>query len=197
MCELCKTQEQSVNYVEKAEKEMYESRVIYLNEGISSMTVDYLVPLIQKFNKDDKDIPVKDRQPIQLHINSYGGSAYDGWNIISYMTSSLTPIHTYLYGYAMSMGLALFVAGDKRHMSKYSTLMYHELSSRLEGTREEMKRAQFEYDRLQDIYDSFLIDRTKLTLDTLTEHQSKVSDWYIDLETALELGLATDEIATK
>lgn len=187
-------QTKSESLSEKLEKELFESRVIHLNEDITNFSFDYIVPMIQKINKDDQDIPVNERKPIQIHITSYGGNVYDGWGIVSHMINSKTPIHTYLYSYAMSMALAMFVAGEKRYMSKYATCMYHELSSALAGTREEIRRASDEYDRLQEMYDNFLIERTKLTFDILKDHQKKVSDWYIDINDALKYQIATDLI---
>lgn len=180
----------------KIEKELFESRIINLNENVTQFTLDYIIPLIQKINLDDEknNIPVDQRKPIELNISSYGGGVYEGWGIVSHIINSKTPVHTYLHSFAMSMGLAIFLAGSKRYISDYATLMYHELSSTLEGTREEIKRAADEYDRLQEIYDNFVVKRTNLTLDVLKSHQEKVSDWYIDADTAIQYKLATDKI---
>lgn len=172
--------------LESVEKELFKERVIYLNEDISSFTIDNIVPLIHKINKDDddQDIPVEKRTPIQLYITSYGGSAYDGWHLVSTIENSKTPVHTYVLGYAMSMGLPIFLAGKKRFMGKYATLLYHELRGGIEGTRQEVKRLDKEYDRLQKIYDEYIISKTSITQEIFNEHQDRVSDWYISAEEA-------------
>jgi ATP-dependent Clp protease protease subunit len=168
--------------LEKVEKDLFKDRVIYLNEDISSFTIANIVPLIHKINKEDEAIPVEERKPIHLHITSYGGSAYDGWQIVSTIENSKTPVYTYVEGYAMSMALPIFLSGTKRFLGKYATLLYHELRGGAHGTRQEVKRLDKEYDRLQKIYDDYIISKSTITQEILDYHQEKVSDWYIGLE---------------
>ena len=162
------------------EKKLFKERIIYLNENISAYTIDAIVPLIDLINEMDKDTPVEQRTPLKLYINSHGGSAYDGWYLVSAIENSKTPIHTYVLGYAMSMGLPIFLAGKKRFLGKYAVLLYHELRGGAEGTRQEVKRMDKEYDRLQKVYDDYIISKTTVTQDILNDHQDRVSDWYID-----------------
>jgi ATP-dependent Clp protease protease subunit len=179
-------EEDKFSLAEKAEKDLFSERIIYLNEHISSYTIENIVPLIHKINKDDEkaEIPVEKRKPIHLYITSYGGSAYDGWHLVSSIENSITPCYTYVQGYAMSMGLPLFLAGKKRFLGKYSTLLYHELRGGIEGTRQEVKRLDKEYDRLQKMYDDYIISKSDITQEILNDHQERVSDWYIDIEEA-------------
>jgi ATP-dependent Clp protease protease subunit len=168
--------------LDKVEKELFKDRVIYLNEDISSFTISGIVPLIHKINKEDEGIEVDKRRPIHLHITSYGGSAYDGWQLVSTIENSKTPVYTYVEGYAMSMALPIYLSGAKKHLGKYATLLYHELRGGAHGTRQEVKRLDKEYDRLQKLYDDYIIAKSLITQEILDEHQEKVSDWYIGLE---------------
>lgn len=118
-------EERSMGLLEKVEKELFESRVIYLNEDISAYTISNIVPLIHKINKDDENVPVDQRKPLHIHVTSYGGDAYSGWQIVSTIENSKTPIYTYVEGYAMSMGLPIYLAGHKRFLGKFATLLYH------------------------------------------------------------------------
>lgn len=177
-------EEEKSSLLDKVEKELFKDRVIYLNEDISSYTISAIVPLIHKINKDDEGLEVKDRLPIHLHITSYGGSAYDGWQIVSTIENSKTPVYTYVEGYAMSMGLPIFLAGHRRFLGKYASLLYHELRGGANGTRQEVKRLDKEYDRLQKLYDDYIVSKTSVTQEILDDHQERVSDWYIGLEDA-------------
>lgn len=177
-------EERSMGLFEKVEKDLFESRVIYLNEDISAYTVSNIVPLIHKINKDDENIPIEDRKPIHLHITSYGGSAYDGWGVVSAIENSKTPIYGYCETYAMSMGLPIFLSTHRRFLGKYATLLYHELRGGANGTRQEVKRLDKEYDRLQKLYDDYIISKTSVTQEILDDHQERVSDWYIGLSDA-------------
>jgi ATP-dependent Clp protease protease subunit len=168
--------------LDKVEKDLFNDRIIYLNEDISSFTISAIVPLIHKINKDDEGVKAEDRKPIHLHITSYGGSAYDGWQIVSTIENSVTPVYTYVEGYAMSMALPIYLAGHKRFLGKYASLLYHELRGGAHGTRQEVKRLDKEYDRLQKIYDDYIVSKSSITQEILDYHQEKVSDWYIGLE---------------
>jgi ATP-dependent Clp protease protease subunit len=179
--------------LDKVEKDLFQERIIYLNEDISSYTIANIVPLIHKINKEDENVPTEERKPIHLHITSYGGSAYDGWSIVSAIENSKTPVYTYVEGYAMSMALPIYLSGAKRFLGKYATLLYHELRGGANGTRQEVKRLDKEYDRLQKIYDDYIIAKSKITQEILDYHQEKVSDWYIGLEESKQYQLY-DEI---
>lgn len=177
--------------LDKVQKDLFNDRIIYLNEDISGYTIDNIVPLIRHINsQDDKEnIPNEERKPIELYITSAGGSAYDGWNVVSVIENSRTPVHTYVEGYAMSMALPIYLAGSKRFLGKYASLLYHELRGQANGTRQEVKRLDKEYDRLQKVYDDYIINHSSITQEVLDTHQEKVSDWYIDAETAGQYGM--------
>jgi ATP-dependent Clp protease, protease subunit len=177
--------------VEKVEKELFKDRIIYLNEDISAFTIANIVPLIHKINKDDEKAGIEPskRVPIQLHITSYGGSAYDGWQIVSTIENSKTPVHTYVEGYAMSMALPIFLSGHKRFLGKFASLLYHELRGGANGTRQEVKRLDKEYDRLQKAYDDYIISKSSVTQEILDDHQERISDWYINAEEAAKYSM--------
>ena len=172
--------------LEKVEIELFNERVIHLNEDICSYTIENIVPLIQKINLEDDKAGIKpeDRKPIHLHVTSFGGEAYSGWHIVSTIENSKTPVYTHCYGYAMSMGLPIFLSGHKRFLGKYATLLYHELRGGIEGTRQEVKRLDKEYDRLQKLYDDYIISKSTVTQEILDDHQDRVSDWYISSQEA-------------
>ena len=178
-------EEEKSDLLNAVEKKLFKERIIYLNEGISSYTIDAIVPLIDLINEMDKDVPVEQRKPIHLHVTSYGGEAYSGWHLVSTIENSKTPVYTYVQGYAMSMALPIFLSGHKRFLGKYATLLYHELRGNSgEQTRQEIKRMDKEYDRLQKVYDDYIISKTTVTQDILNEHQDRVSDWYISASEA-------------
>ncbi len=177
-------EEEKNSLLERVERELFKDRIIYLNEDISAYTISNIVPLIHKINKDDEGVEIKDRKPIHLHVTSYGGSAYDGWQIVSTIENSKTPVYTYVEGYAMSMGLPIFLSGHKRHLGKYASLLYHELRGGAHGTRQEVKRLDKEYDRLQKLYDDYIISKSTVTQEILDDHQDRVSDWYIGVDEA-------------
>lgn len=189
--ELLIGQEVENKLLDKVEKELFENRIIYLNEDISELTIANIVPFIHKINVEDKDTPINERVPLKIFVTTYGGSAYDGWGLVSAIENSETPIYTICETYAMSMGLPIFKSGHRQYLGKYATLLYHELRGNASGTRQEVKRLDKEYDRLQKIYDDYIVSHSALTQDILDEHQEKVSDWYIGFEECEKYGLFT------
>lgn len=183
-------------WVDIVEKDIYESRKIYLNEPISSYTFDAIVPFIEHINiKDDNaDIDPSKRKPIELIINSAGGSVNDGIAIITAILRSKTPIYGFVYSYAYSMALAIALACDKLYMSEYGSLMYHEVSTGVDGNNSQIKRTQKELDRIQKIYDNLIISNSKITQEMLDEQKEKIADWIIDYEEALRLELIDGKV---
>ena len=189
--ELLIGQETENKLLNKIEYELFQSRIIYLNEDISDETLANIIPLIHKINIEDKGIPIDERIPVKVFITTYGGSAYDGWGIVNAFETSETPVYTICDTYAMSMGLPIWLSGHRRYLGKYATLLYHELRGGINGTREEVKRLDKEYDRLQKIYDEYIVSRSTISQGTLDSHQEKVSDWYISSEEAQKYKMHT------
>lgn len=69
-------------------------------------------------------------QPIVLHIDSYGGSAYGLINLYEYLVASDAKFITYTTSKAMSAGAFLLAMGAKkgyRYASPNSTILVHEM----------------------------------------------------------------------
>lgn len=172
-------------------------RTLYLFDGIHKSSVKTIIEQIIKLNQidDDKDKKEKDykRTPIDLIINSNGGTVYDGLGLVNVIDNSKTPVHTHVYGLAASMSLLIAVSGHKRYSGRLSTFMYHSVSNYIGGQLERLKDRLDETQRLQNIYDEFLISKTKIRLEDLRSVQEHQRDWFISPEEALGLGII-DEI---
>jgi ATP-dependent Clp protease protease subunit len=168
-------------------------RTLYLFDTIDKTTVKAVIENIIKINKLDDDIDKKEKDfkrfPIEIIINSRGGSIYDGLGLINVIELSKTDVHTYVYGLAASMGLLIAVSGHKRFAGRLSTFMYHSVSNIMGGKLDHLKNRLDEMQRLQNIYDQYLLSKTKLGLDQLKNSQEHQRDWFIGPEQALELGI--------
>lgn len=171
-------------------------RIIILNGEIEGSIIETVGMMIKRFNKEDEDgnVPAAERKPIQIHINSYGGSVYDGFSIVSTITTSKTPVHGYCDGYAMSMGLAIFTACHKRFSYPFTSFMYHEVATGVMGKNEEIERVAAENKRIQKKYDGLMIKNTTLTQAKLDKTRRSLKDWYFDSDEAKEFGLVHEII---
>ena len=107
-------------------------RTIYLSGDVESSNVSDVCKQLLQIIKYDLDCLNKFRnyelQPINLYIQSFGGSVADMWAIIDIIESSQTPIFTYCSGYCMSAAALIFIAGHYRFMYKHSCIMFHQVS---------------------------------------------------------------------
>lgn len=65
------------------------------------------------------------KKRIQVWISSPGGVVLDGYNIFNAILKSKTPVDTYNVGIAASIAGVIFMAGRKRVMADYASLMIH------------------------------------------------------------------------
>jgi ATP-dependent Clp protease protease subunit len=157
-----------------------------LSGEISEESAQNIIQHINDINEDD--FGKEERSPIQLKINSIGGSMYDGFAIIGAIESSETPVYTYGYGAIMSMALPILVSGVKRFAHPLTTFMYHECLDTF-GHYEKvsiLKENLEETERVMDIYDDFILNKTSFTRKQLDKVKKGKYDWYFDINDALK-----------
>lgn len=172
-------------------------RDLLLSKDVSQSSVADIMQSIYNINFDDdakeKEFKEFERKPIILHLNTYGGSCYDGWGLVNTIEHSKTPIYTICEGSAMSMGLPLLLAGNKRFIYKHSTVLYHELASWNWGKLTQIKEDAKQLDVLQGMYDDYVLEKTLITKEKLEDVRIHKIDWYMNAREALKNGVV-DEI---
>jgi len=166
------------------------SRNIVLSSDITAASVGDIIEIIMDINTFDDELEENlqnyHREPIKLVVNSFGGSVYDGFALIAAIEHSKTPIHGYCYGSAMSMGFIIYIATHVRFAHKTSTLMYHEISDsfydNITGAKQNLK----ECERLQKVYDDYVLSRTKLPIDKMDDYKNRKEDWYMSAQEGLK-----------
>jgi ATP-dependent Clp protease protease subunit len=133
-------------------------------------------------------------RPIKLYIDTYGGDIYTTLGLVGVIESSATPVFTYYTGSAMSAGFLILISGHKRFCYKYSSLMYHQIST--ESVGGEARKQEMDVDenrRIMDIIEDIITSKTKISKRKLTQIYNQKDDWYINPEEALKLEII-DEI---
>ena len=145
---------------------------------------------------DEQEAKLKNykRPPIKVVVDSYGGSVYDGMGMITSLLTSKTPIHTYCYSKACSMGFMITICGHKRFAHKYSTLMAHQLSSGVGGTNADIQEDAARVDELNNMLMKIIVDRTKITKKQLKDLNKLKQDWFMFGKEALEMGVIDELI---
>lgn len=166
-------------------------RVLFLSDVLPE-TADAIEHVIRIYNVMDKDLPIEERKPIKLFINSNGGSAIGCLEIIDAINLSKTPVYTINIGLAASAGLDIFITGKKRFCYPNATFLFHEGSTSLSSIDAGKFRNYSDwYDRLLKRTKDNLIKNTKVTPELYKEKQN--DDWWFFAEEAIEYGFC-DEI---
>lgn len=164
-------------------------RVIFLNGHVEANMINILTAqLLWLDQQSDK--------PINMYINSPGGSVIDGLQLIDTMNFINAPISTTCLGMAASMGAVILSCGEKgnRFVLPHSRVMIHQVSSQMQGTYEDM-RIEFEQTERckKDIYKilSQNIGKPYEEIEALCDR----NNWFIGSE-AVELGIADKVVET-
>jgi ATP-dependent Clp protease protease subunit len=128
-------------------------------------------------------------KPINLFIDSFGGSVYQGFGVIGVMEKLTTPITTIVTGCAMSCGFLMAMHGNHRLAYKHSTLMFHQISSGVWGKLNDMEADVEEAKRLQKIIFKMTLKKTKISKETLEKNYKRKIDWFMPAEEALKNGV--------
>lgn len=105
------------------------------------------------------------KDPIQLYINSYGGSVYDGlglYDTIQLVKSKGFTVRTVNIGTCASMASIILMAGSKGHRDSMPncSVMLHELSYGDFGKFSEMEDSVNEAKRLQEKLNEIIKEHT-------------------------------------
>lgn len=134
------------------------------------------------------DHPLK---PINLHVQSFGGSLFHTLYLIDLIKKMESPVHTYVDGFAASAGTLISVAGNKRFITKNSLMLVHQLSSGVNGKYSELQDDFHNNELLMNMITNFYLENSKIDRGTLThllEH-----DLWLNSSICLEYGFV-DEI---
>lgn len=174
------------------------TRTIYLNTGVNSDSVTDAIIAILNINAYDDEQEAKlknyERQPIKLIVDSYGGSVYDGLGLVNKITSSVTPVDTYCYSKAMSMGMLLMISGRRRYVHEHATIMMHQLSSGAYGTNQDLLEEIKNINELNDMLMKIIRKRTKITKEQIKDKNEHKQDWFVTGKKAIKLGMADELI---
>lgn len=185
--EMAIPEQYNYEYANKFDFEDNEGRRIYLNSEIDETLIDGAVYHILRYNRLDKGIPVEERKPIILYINSPGGNVVDGYSLIDAICLSETPVYTVNLALAASMGFLIFIAGHKRYSLPHAEFLIHDGSTMgYDSTAKMRDRMEFETVELAQETKRYIQSRTKID-ETLYNDKYRC-EWYFLPKKAKEIG---------
>jgi len=161
-------------------------RVLWVDSEICGNLTE-LTKLIIKYNKEDKDKPVEDRQPIKIFITSPGGNLDETLAFVGLIGISKTPVWTIDAGWAYSAAGLILMAGHKRFALPNTECLIHSGSGHLGGSYEQTTEQMKNYKALVDKMRDFILSKTKIDQKLFKKQSTK--DWYITTEEMLKYGI--------
>jgi ATP-dependent Clp protease protease subunit len=124
---------------------LLKERIVFLGTKIDDQVANVIVAQLLYLNSQDP------KQPINLYINSPGGSVYAGLAIYDAMQMIQAPVSTVAVGVSASMGTALLTSGrkGKRYALPHATIHMHPTGGGAQGYTEDVRIATREQERLQ------------------------------------------------
>jgi ATP-dependent Clp protease, protease subunit len=164
-------------------------RIIYLGDEFTPETCNSIITQLLYLNNINND-------PIDIYINSPGGTVVDGLSVIDTINLIDSPVNTICTGLAASMGAVLLSCGEKgnRAVLPHSRVMIHQVSSGMAGTYSDLEIELKQTERCkQDIY--------KILSENLNKPYEEIerlcdrNNWFIGQE-AVDLGIV-DKVLKK
>lgn len=173
--------------------QMNDTRILYLSGDVENTNISEVCSSILSINDTDRKGMEKfksyDLVPIQLHVQSYGGTIDDMWALIDIIEASITPVITYCSGYCMSAAALIFLAGHHRVMYPHSSIMFHQMLAGTFGKFEDLKLEQRQFDTMHKGIIKYIKSHTKLKKKFFHKMVDLKQDMYLTAKQCLKHGV--------
>jgi len=171
---------------EREEKGLSDYGIIYLSGVINEGTAESVCKEIIEYN-------IKGNiNQVQMVINSPGGTCTAGFSIIDIMEWSNIPIYTTGIGIIASMGLLIFMAGEKGHrvITPRTSILSHRFSAMNMGNHSQLIAGRREEDMLHErILNHYMTYSNIKDRKELEKYLLRDVDTWLSAEEAVQLGI--------
>lgn len=170
-----------------------EKRKVMLSADVDEAPVSRIIRAIHKMLEIDAE------SPIDVYINSFGGSIYDGLALYDTLEAAPCLVRTHAIGKVCSMGFILYLAGDERYSSARARFMHHEgsvPSGDEDITRTVLKEIESELDAVEELCNEIVEQKTNKS-DKWWQGKIVGRDYWFGKKEAKEFGVVTHEYEGK
>lgn len=169
-------------------KENLDRRILVINTEIDDSVIEDYSLHILKWNSEDKYLPVNERMPITIYINSVGGSAMAGFGgLVDVILASKTKIRGVCFGYAASMAYHIYIACHERIAFPHSILLQHDGELTVSNTSSKAKQTMDFFDNMEQRTKEYVLSRTTMTSEFYDDIYEK-EYWFYASDKGKELG---------
>jgi len=162
---------------------LLKDRIIFIGGQVHDEMSNIIIAQLLFLESDSND------KPINVYINSPGGSVTAGLAIYDTMQFLKSTIATYCVGQAASMGALLLAAGTKEHRNAlpHSRIMIHQPWGGAQGAATDIEIQAKEIVRLKKSLNEIMAEHTGKTVKELEKASDR--DNFMSAEEAKEFGL--------
>lgn len=144
-------------------EENLNNRILVLNRDIDETLIEDYMCFILKWNRDDKDIPRKKREPIRLYINSLGGDSFIAGQFCSLIESSETPVVGVAFGTVASAAYHIYISCHERYAFRNSTFLQHEGDLIISNTSTKAKNTMEFFENMDERYKQNVLNNSNMS----------------------------------
>lgn len=133
----------------------------------------------------------KDYQRINVHINSPGGSVFDGLPIFNALRNSSSDIHTYNDGLCASMASLILLSGKTIHTADNALMMLHSPMSGCQGNAADIRQVLEMLDKVQDSLITCITSTTGKTSEEIANKYFDCKDHWLNADEAQAEGFVS------
>ena len=175
------------------EKNTETSADLYIYGDITSYEWDESDISAFSFKQDlDK---LGDVSEINVHINSLGGSTFQGLAIYNLLKQHKANINTYIDGIAASSASIIAMAGNKVYIPKTSLIMIHNCWTYAIGNAKELRKTAEDMDKIATAYKEAYLSKIKISEEELNKLLDE--ETYLTADECIEMGFADEIIELK
>jgi len=155
-------------------------RIIFLGTAIDDTVANVITGQLLYLQSQDST------RPIDLYINSPGGSVYSGYSIYDTMHLIKADVNTIVCGMAASMAYILTIAGSKRSALRHSRLMQHQPLGGISGQASDIQITARQIQKVKDELNTIISEKTGQPLEKIQAETDR--DYWMDAIEAKEYG---------
>lgn len=167
---------------------LLKDRIIFIGTGIDDNVANLIIAQILFLQSEDS------KKPINIYVNSPGGSVTAGLAIYDTMQFVKPDVCTYCLGQAASMGSLLLTAGakGKRFALPNSRIMIHQPWGGAQGTASDITIQAEEINRMKKILTELLAKHTGRSVEQVLKDSDR--DYFMSAQEAKDYGLVDEVI---
>lgn len=144
----------------------------------------------EDFIRDVNALKLASGDELVVHINSPGGSVFDGVAIHNYLRSSKAGVTVRVEGVAASIASVIAMAGDRVEMPENAMMFIHNPMTIVVGNASDMRRAADELDQIRDSMASSYLRRTGDKLDRDALYAKLDAETWLSAQDCVDVGFA-------